>query len=401
MNSASNTSEEHRDLSRVYHSDLKKFLQQSSDTDLASARNLGNLAISIGLDTLDMARIHEIALIALVLPSYSSMTSNRMMGRAGMFFAESITPIERTHRGAREANAQLNQIVKSMSRRTLELAESMTGLKEEIIQRKAAEELLRMSEQNSVKLLEKSQQMQEELRHLSSQLLSAQEEERRKISRELHDIIAETLTGINLKLASLKSESVTNTNEVHEKISSTQRLVEKSVEIVHRYARELRPTVLDDLGLLPALQSYMKAFTKETGVLVHLKVSAMVEKTSGKIRTALFRIIQEALMNVGRHANASHAEVYIQCLSGMIRMQITDNGQGFAAAEKMNSTTHNRLGLLGMRERVEMIGGTFSIEAAPGTPTTVRVLIPFATETMYVAHDEGYRVQSPLKKTGH
>jgi len=397
MNSASNTSEEHRDLSRDYHSDLQKFLRQNSDTDLASARNLGNLAISIGLDTLDMARIHEIALISLVLPSYSAMTSNRLMGRAGMFFAESITPIERTHRGAREANAKLNQIVKTLSQRTLELAKSVSGLKEEIIQRKAVEESLRMSEQTSVILLEKSQQMQEELRHLSRQLLSAQEEERRKISRELHDVIAQTLTDINLKLASLKSESVTNTIKLHKKIASTQRLVEKSVEIVHRFARELRPTVLDDLGLLPAIQSFMKAFMAETGVRVSLKASAMVEDSSGKIRTTIFRVIQEALKNVGRHANASRAEVCIQCVDGMIRMQIKDNGQGFAAEEKMNSSTHNRLGLLGMRERVEMIGGTFSIESTPGTPATVRVVIPFATESVTSISDACHDKTQTLK----
>jgi signal transduction histidine kinase len=365
MNSASNTTEEHRELSRIYHSDLQKFLRQSSDTDLDAARNLGNLAIAIGLDTLDMARIHEIALIALVLPSCSVTTNNQLMGRAGIFFAESITPIERTHRGAREANA-------------LELAESVTGLQEEIIQRKVVEESLRMSQKTSVLLLKKSQMMQEELRDLSRQLLSAQEEERRKISRELHDVIAQTLTGINLRLASLKSDSFTNTSELQKKITSTQRLVEESVEIVHRFARELRPTVLDDLGLIPALQSYMKVFMAETGVRVSLKASAIIEKSSGAIRTALFRIIQESLKNVGRHANASEAEVCIHCLDGMIRVEISDNGQGFAVEEKMNSTTHNRLGLLGMRERVEMIGGTFGIESASGAPTTVRVVIPFA-----------------------
>ncbi len=380
MNTATTITEPHRELSKLYHSELQKYLLQNSDADLASARLLGDQAITLGLDTLDMARIHEIALIALVLPSYPSMTSNRLMGRAGKFFAESITPIERTHRGAREANAQLNHIVKTLSQRTLELAESVTGLKEQIIQREAVEESLRVSEQSLVCLLGKSQLMQDELRHLSRQLLSVQEEERRKISRELHDVIAQTLTGINLRLASLKSESLTNTSELQKKITSTQQLVEESVEIVHRFARELRPTVLDDLGLIPALQSFMKTFLADTGVRVSLKASAMIEESSGEIRTALFRIIQEALKNVGRHANATQAEVSIHCLDGMIRMEVTDNGQGFAAEEKLNSTTHNRLGLLGMRERVEMIAGTFNIESTPGAPTTVRVVIPFASE---------------------
>lgn len=387
MNSPPTPLEDRRELSRIYQSDLQKYLLQSSDTDLASARNLGNRAIAIGFDTLDMARIHEIALIALVLPGYSATTRNRLMARAGMFFAEAITPIERTHRGAREANAQLNQIVRTLSQRTLELAESVTELKAEIIQREAVEESLRTSEQTAVILLEKSRQMQEELRDLSRQLLSAQEEERRKISRELHDVIAQTLTGINLRLATLKADSLTNKSQLQRKITSTQRLVEQSVEIVHRFARELRPTVLDDLGLIPALQSFMKTFIAETGVRVSLKASGMIEQSSGTIRTTLYRITQEALKNVGRHAHASQAEVSIQCQDGTILMEINDNGQGFEAEVKMNPSNHNRLGLLGMRERVEMVGGTFSIQSAPGRPTTVRVVIPFAAENLESSPD--------------
>ena len=133
-------------------------------------------------------------------------------------------------------------------------------LKQEIAQRKSVEESLRQSEQHYSQLLEQSRQLQEQLRHLSRQILSAQEEERKKISRELHDVIAQTLTGINVRLAALKKEATINTKGLRTKIARTQRLVEKSVDIVHRFARELRPTVLDDLGLIPALHSFMKAF---------------------------------------------------------------------------------------------------------------------------------------------
>ena len=107
--------------------------------------------------------------------------------------------------------------------------------------------------------------MQEQLRLLSRQLLSAQEEERKRISRELHDVIAQTLTGINVRLATLKKEATLNTKGLERNIARTQRLVEKSVDIVHRFARELRPTVLDDLGLIPALHSFMKNFTRRDG----------------------------------------------------------------------------------------------------------------------------------------
>jgi len=359
---------------------LREYLNGGNGLDVEAARELGRHALTIGLETLDMARIHEIAADSLMLPETPANISNGLMGRAGLFFAEAITPIEQTHRGAREADTHLNQIVKALSQRTLELADSVEELKREILQRKAVEESLRASELTSRGLLEKSRQMQEELRSLSRQLLSAQEEERRKISRELHDVIAQTLTGINMRLATLKAESTASTQQLQEKITSTQRLVEKSVDIVHRFARELRPTMLDDLGLIPALKSFMKVYMEDTGLRVSFKSFAGIEQSNGTTRTVLYRVAQEALTNVARHAKASRVEVSIQGHNGIIRMEIKDNGNGFDVDGKSKPLDHDRLGLLGMRERVEMIGGTFSVESAPGKPTTVRVEIPAQTD---------------------
>ena len=368
------------DMSRLYLAALQKYLKDGSRADLEPVRELGRHAMSLGLETLDLARLHEIALVALVLPGYSSSTSDGLMGQAGMFFAEALTPIEETHRGAREANTHLNQMIKALSQRTLELAASVEELKQEIVQRKAVEESLRTSEQTSSRLLEKSRQMQEELRHLSRQLLSAQEEERRKISRELHDVIAQTLTGINVRLATLKSESMDSIKDLQQKITSTQHLVEQSVEIVHRFARELRPAVLDDLGLIPALQSFLKGYMADTGIRVTLTVFAGIERSDSDIRTILYRIAQEALTNVARHSQGSSAEVIIQEVNGLIHMEVKDNGQGFEVdGTTQAKTKNNRLGLLGMRERVEMIGGTFCVESAPGKGTTVRIEVPGAT----------------------
>ena len=192
------------ELSRLYHAALKKHLAARPPRSTWGLRVNWDTCLKRGLETLDLAQNHEIALVSLVLPGYSSSTSDGLMGRAGMFFAEAITPIEQTHRGAREANIHLNQIDRNAEPAHGELADSIEELKQEIVQRKVVEDSLRVSEQTSSKLLEKSRQMQEELRHLSRQLLSAQEEERKKISRELHDVIAQTLTGINVRLAALK-----------------------------------------------------------------------------------------------------------------------------------------------------------------------------------------------------
>jgi len=250
-------------------------------------------------------------------------------------------------------------------------------LKQEIAQRKTVEESLRRSEHHYGQLLEQSRHMQEQLRLLSRQLLAAQEEERKKISRELHDEIAQTLTGINARLATLKTEATVNTKDLQKKITSTQRMVEKSVDIVHRFARELRPMVLDDLGLIPALHSFVKSFSKQTCIHIRLTVFAEVEKLDNAKRTVLYRVAQEALTNVARHAQASRVDVSIRKLPGAARMEIKDNGKSFEAQRVMQSKRNTRLGLIGMRERLEMVGGSFGVESAPGKGTTIRAQIPF------------------------
>jgi signal transduction histidine kinase len=365
-------------LAQQYVAALRKHLKQSpcAIPPCRTAQGLGRRAMGLGLETLDLARFHEQALITLVLPGYSPGTRERMVRRAGTFFAEAITPIEKTHRAAQENNDQLVQLNKTLHRRSVDLISSNRQLQQEIVQRKTVEASLRKSEHHYSELLEQSRHMQEQLRLLSRQLLTAQEEERKMISRELHDQIAQTLTGINIRLASLKTESTLNNKGLQKKISSTQRLVEKSVDIVHRFARELRPTVLDDLGLIPALHSFMKSFTARTGVRVHLTAFAAVEKLDTAKRTVLFRVAQEALTNVARHAHASRVEVSIQKLRGRVGMKIKDDGKSFNAERTLRANGGKRLGLLGMRERLEMVGGKFVVESSPGKGTTVQAQIP-------------------------
>jgi two-component system, NarL family, sensor kinase len=218
---------------------------------------------------------------------------------------------------------------------------------------------------------------EEVLRNLTHRLMQAQEEEQKRISRELHDVIAQTLTGINIRLATLNKQAALNTKGFDRNIARTQRLVEKSVGIVQQFARELRPTVLDDLGLIPALHSFAKLFSKRTRVHVHLKIFAGVEQLDIAKRTVLFRVVQEALNNVARHAKASRVEVSIQKLGDSgICMKIQDNGISFSVEDVSNAKGRKRLGLLGMRERLEMVGGNFSVKSASGKGTTIIAQIP-------------------------
>jgi signal transduction histidine kinase len=364
-------------LSRRYQAALREHLKHGRHASLESAQGLGSQALSAGMQTLDLARLHEQTLVTDILPGYPVGRRNTLIKQAGIFFAVAITPIEKTHRTARQATTYLKKFIETLSRRTVELAASNLELNLEIAQRKAAEEALRKSEHHYSQLLEKSDRLQGQLRQLSRQILSAQEDERKKISRELHDVIAQTLTGINVRLSALKKEAAINTKGLDRNIARTQRLVEKSVKIVHEFARELRPAVLDDLGLIPALHSFVKLFSKRTRIRVHLKVFAGVEQVDTTRRTVLFRVAQEALTNVSRHAQAGRVEVNIQRLANGICMKIKDDGKSFEVERMMRSRGRKHLGLLGMRERLEMVGGHFDVESAPGKGTTITARIPF------------------------
>ena len=279
----------------------------------------------------------------------------------------------------RNAKVHLSQVSQTLRQRTAELANANRQLKREITRRKALEDSLRNSEHHYSRLLEQSRHQQEQLRHLARQMLSALEEERKEISRELHDEIAQTLTGINVHLATLITEATLDTKGLTKKIVRTQRLVENSVNIVHRFARELRPTMLDDLGLIPALHAFIKEFTKRTGIHIHFTTftSERIERLDSAKRTVLYRVAQAALTNVARHAQATRVNVRIRRLPGAIRMEIKDDGKGFQVERVLFAKRHKRLGLIGMRERVEMIGGSIAVESAPGKGTTIRAQIPF------------------------
>ena len=171
----------------------------------------------------------------------------------------------------------------------------------------------------------------------------------------------------------MKKEAAINTKGLDRNIARTQRLVEKSVNIVHEFARELRPAVLDDLGLIPALHSFVKLFSKRTRIHVHLKVFAGVEQLDINRRTTLYRVAQEALTNVLKHAGRAQARVLVDYRPGAVRLEIADDGRGVNGR-----ATEGGHGLVGMRERAMLIGGEVSLQGAPGKGTTVRLHVPLS-----------------------
>ncbi len=257
-------------------------------------------------------------------------------------------------------------------RRVEVLAASNAKLKQEIIHREAVEATLKMSEQHALELLNQSRLLQQKLRESAHQNLLALENQRKEISHELHDKISQVLIGINVRLAVFTRTAGVDALTM----APVRELVEKSVKIVHDYARELRPAMLDQLGLIPTLRTYIDEIPKFKGRKIHFTASPSVETLDNDKRTVLYRVAQEALVNVGKHAKAKNVSVSLRLAHGGVCLEITDDGKAFDVELLSSPQWSQRLGLTGMRERVEMVNGMFSIVSASGKGTTIRAVIP-------------------------
>ncbi len=362
--------------SRRYQGALRTHLSADDRESLEAVRGLGSEILAAGLPMVELAQLHEQFLISELLPGYPAGKRAVLIKRAGKFFAAAVIPVDNAPGNSTAASTALEQTVETLSQRTVELAASNLALSAEISRRESVEEALKEKERGYARVIKESAVLHEQLRNMARQILSAQENERKAISRELHDMVGQTLTGINIRLAALNAASTLDTESLARNIAETQGLVEHSVDLVHRFARELRPAVLDDLGLIPALHSFMKSFTERTGVRTHLTTFAGVELLNMPRRTALFRVAQEALTNVGRHAGASQVEVTIEKRKDGISMKIVDDGKSFQVQRVLLARGGKRLGLLGMRERLEMVGGRFEVESIPGKGTTIKAFVP-------------------------
>jgi signal transduction histidine kinase len=368
-------------LSARYLAALRSHLAGTGpDRDGNRAQALGRAALAGGLVVLDLAIMHERAVVALA-PAYDfANTRNGSIKRAGYFFTRALLPLETAHRATREINSDLERRNETLRIHTTALARANRLLEGEIARRKAGEQTIRKGKEEYRELLAESQIMQKKLRQLTRQIILAQEEERKEISRELHDEVVQTLVGINVELSALAKGAAIGVRTLKAKIIRTQRLVENSVNAVHRFARKLRPAVLDDLGLIPALHAYSKSLAARKKLTIKMTAFGGVEALGGAKRTVLYRVAQEALTNVARHAQATRVRMSIAEISGLIRMEISDNGKSFQVEKTLSASNHRRLGLIGMKERVEMVGGTLTIASALNKGTTVRADIPFTRE---------------------
>ncbi|MBI5652438.1 MAG: sensor histidine kinase [Chloroflexi bacterium] len=225
----------------------------------------------------------------------------------------------------------------------------------------------------NAQLFAEARQKAERLRMLSRRLVEAQEIERARIARELHDEIGQTLTALMVNLHYIERHFQEPTL-IRERTTDAKHLTNNALAGLHQLVTDLRPLSLEHQGLVSALRQYIESFCRQFEVPVEFDEIGLGEaRLPDEMEIALYRIAQEALTNVARHARAQSAQVLLTQRAGSLSVLIWDNGIGF---EPGAASLKNRMGLVGMRERAEMLGGRFTVESQIGTGTTVRVEVP-------------------------
>ena len=225
-------------------------------------------------------------------------------------------------------------------------------------------------------MLDDSSTYRGRMRALSSQVISAQEEERKRISRELHDETAQALTSLLIRLRLL--QDARNLDEVRTGAAELRELIARTLEDVRKLAVELRPTTLDDLGLVAAIEWYTREYAERIDASMHFSTQGLVGRLHSEVELVIYRVMQEALTNIARHAQATRIDVALAFTDEAVEIRIEDNGLGFDVNEATSSRERG-LGLFGMRERVELIGGTFNIRSQARIGTCIQIGVPVTT----------------------
>jgi signal transduction histidine kinase len=230
-------------------------------------------------------------------------------------------------------------------------------------------------------LFEQVRSGRERLQQLSRHLVELQENERKYIARELHDETSQSLTSLKLGLQVIE-QNAAGDGQVTEQVTKLKSLADETLESLHRLAVNLRPASLDHLGLVDALTGLVESTRQRSNLIVHFKTMGSRQDAliTDEIETSIYRIVQESLTNVVRHANAAHVDVILEWQDDKIVIIIEDDGIGINI-QKISET--GRLGLVGMQERAEMLGGRFVLESAPQVGTTLVVEIPYANSNTY------------------
>jgi signal transduction histidine kinase len=259
------------------------------------------------------------------------------------------------------------ELEKSVRERTQELEASRNRLEESVKENRRLYEELQQKEALRGKLLQK--------------LISVEEEERRRMARELHDETSQALATLILSLETTSRAVPDDDASLRDVLRESEATARSLLESVHRLIFDLRPSVLDDLGLVAAVRWYGESRLAPMGTRVHLETDGRERRLPSAIETAVFRVTQEALTNVARHAEADNVAISLSFQNGTLRVELEDDGKGFdVAAVERSADSVRGLGLLGMRERVALLDGTLAIDSSPESGTTISIEVPVPPE---------------------
>ncbi|MFQ5927246.1 MAG: response regulator [Terriglobia bacterium] len=240
-------------------------------------------------------------------------------------------------------------------------------------QRCRAEQDLRKAHEELEHRLRELEQERAKLRTLSRRLVHVQEEERRRLGRELHDQVGQLLTAIRLNLA-LFEQSLSEPQPA-DRLQDALGLTDQCLEHIRNLSYLLRPPLLEEAGLLSAIRWFIERYTRHTGIRVETQLPETLPRLPHEMEMALFRVLQESLTNVGRHAHATAARVELNLADHFLRLLVADQGRGFDIEQTLRSSGAG-VGLLGIQERVRELGGELAIDSAPGRGTQLRVSLP-------------------------
>ena len=301
-----------RGLERAYTRALEDYLSTGGEDALQSAYEIGRTALADGMGVLEVAAMHHAALAQVLLRIDSSVSLKRDLDRAQEFFGETLSPYEMAHRGFRDANSALHRLNETL------------------------------------------------------------EQEIQRIAHAVHDEAGQLLVAARLAMSGVARDLNPSLQERLQEVGTILDQVEKQLR---RLSHELRPTILDDLGLVPALQFLTDGISKRAELSIRLH-SSLEGRYAPNIETVLYRIIQEALTNVTKHARAKNVEIQLTNVAKNLHCLVHDDGVGFDFPSVLSSKKRRGLGLVGIRERLIAVGGTLQIHSVVGQGTELLVKIP-------------------------
>jgi signal transduction histidine kinase len=296
----------------LYGVALHDFLQERGEAALQRAHELGRRAIAERLGLLELVALHHRALMAFLRTGTGGKSAEAVTADAGAFLSEMLSSFEMVHRGFRETVATLRQI----------------------------NEML--------------------------------EEQARRIAHALHDDAGQLLVSVHLELGTVERCLPAGSRD---QVREIRRLLDQIEKHLRDLSHELRPTMLDDLGLLPALEFLAQGVSARSGIPIRVS-GPRGRRLPARIETALYRIVQEALRNAAKHSNARRVEVGIDMLARQVRCSVRDDGRGFDADAASAGGGPRGLGMVGMRERLDALGGNLVIRSTPGRGTELRITVP-------------------------